>query len=100
MELSSARACCGAVQLSNIADLESDERDRKGKILKILAGNGKPENMVRDAEHVFEADKYSSYFVTTDERLLKKKEELKDVVSLHILKPNELLEIIDSCRDS
>ncbi len=80
--------------------LTSDELNRKAMILRILAGNGKPENMVKDAEHVFEADKYSSYFVTTDERILKKKEELQDVVSVHILKPSELLEIINSYKNS
>ncbi|MBI4634379.1 MAG: hypothetical protein HY742_10865 [Deltaproteobacteria bacterium] len=80
--------------------LTADEVNCKGKIFRILAGNGKPENMVKDAEHIFEADKYSSYFVTTDERILKKKEELKVVVSLHILKPSELLEILDSYKNS
>ena len=77
-----------------------DEQNRKVKILRILAGNGKPEKMVKDAEHVFEADKYGSYFVTTDERILKKEKELKGVVSVHILKPSELLEIIDSDKTS
>lgn len=76
--------------------LTPDEQNRKAKILRILAGKGKPEKMIKDAEHVFEADKYSSYFVTTDERILKKREELKDVVSLNILKPSGLLEILKS----
>jgi uncharacterized protein with PIN domain len=80
--------------------LTSDEQSGKAKILRILAGNGKPEKMAKDAEHVFEADKYGSYFVTTDERILKKREELKDIVSVHILKPSELLEIINSYKVS
>lgn len=80
--------------------LTPDEQNRKTKILKILAGKGKPEKIIKDSEHVFEADKYGSYFVTTDDRILKKREELKDVVSVHILKPNELLEILKSYETS
>ena len=56
--------------------LTPDEQTRKTKILMILAANGKPENMIKDSEHIFEADKYGSYFVTADERILKKREEL------------------------
>lgn len=80
--------------------LTSNEQSGKAKILRILAGNGKPEKMAKDAEHVFEADKYGAYFVTTDERILKKREELKDIVSVHILKPSELLAIINSYKVS
>ncbi len=80
--------------------LTQNERNRKTTILRILAGNGKPEKMVKDSEHVFEADKYGSYFVTTDERILKKKEELEDIVSAFILKPSELLEIIKSYENT
>jgi len=76
--------------------LNEDERRRKSEILRILTGRGKPEKMTKDADHVFEADKYGSYFVTTDKRILKKKKELQDIVSVNILKPSELLEIIAS----
>ena len=51
--------------------LTPTERTRLSRIQAILAGNGKPVNVADDARHLFEAQKYGSYFVTTDERLLK-----------------------------
>ena len=53
--------------------LTSEEMKAKDNILRILAGNGKPEKMLQDAQHIFEAQKYGAYFVTTDERILKKR---------------------------
>ena len=65
----------------------------KAKILGVLAGDGKPENMRQDAEHVYEASKYGSYFVTTDARILKREKELFDLCTVRILKPSEMLKI-------
>jgi hypothetical protein len=73
--------------------LTDNEQKIKDKILGILAGNGKPENMRQDAEHVYEASKYGSYFVTTDERILKREKELFDLCTVKILKPSEMLKI-------
>ena len=74
--------------------LVDSERKLKGQILRILAGNGKPENVSQDAQHVFEAQKYGSYFVTTDDRILKKKGDLCAICDIHIVKPSELVEIL------
>lgn len=75
--------------------LTPDEIYRKSRILEILTGNGNPSKMRQDSEHVFEASKYGSYFVTTDNRILKKKEELKSIgVVCSILLPNELLKLV------
>ena len=52
--------------------LNQEERERLQNIHSILTGNGKPENHKSDAEHIFEAGKYVGYFITTDERILKK----------------------------
>jgi hypothetical protein len=73
--------------------LTDNEQKIKAKILGILAGNGKPENMRQDAEHVYETSKYGSYFVTTDERILKREKELFDLCTVTILKPSEMLKI-------
>ena len=68
----------------------------KQAIWDILTGNGKPENMKADAEHVFEAHKYASYFITTDDRILKKREELEKMgMSCWILSPSELVTIVN-----
>jgi hypothetical protein len=57
------------------------------QIQTILTGNGKPEKMAQDALHIFEAQKYGSYFITTDDRILKKTDQLLREVSVAILKP-------------
>jgi hypothetical protein len=71
-----------------------EEMRRKEAILKILAGNGNPDSMRSDAEHVFEASKYGPYFVTTDARILKKRAELQQLCGVIILRPAEIMEII------
>jgi hypothetical protein len=65
----------------------------KDAILRLLAGDGKPANMRQDAEHVYEASKYGSYFVTTDNRILRREQALFDLCSVRVLKPSEMLNI-------
>lgn len=80
---------------TNQTGLTPNEIQEKAKILSILAGNGKPEKMVADANHVFEASKYGGgYFVTTDRRILNKRVQLKKVCSAIIVKPSEFLKIL------
>ncbi len=50
--------------------------------------------MRSDCRHIFEAQKYGRYFVTTDIRLLKKSPEIKSNFNLHIVKPSEFLAIL------
>jgi hypothetical protein len=61
------------------------------EIETILAGNGKVENIAQDALHVFEAQKYGSYFITTDDRILKRADALRRRVGVSVLKPSEFL---------
>lgn len=79
--------------------LVESEQKLKAEILKILAGNGKPENVTQDAHHVFEAAKYGSYFVTTDQRILQKRSELCSTCDIDIVKPSELLAILQTYED-
>jgi hypothetical protein len=74
--------------------LTDSERSLMAQILKTLAGNGKPENVSQDAKHIFEAAKYGSYFVTTDQRILQKRSELCPLCDVEIVKPSELLDIL------
>lgn len=68
----------------------------KQAIWDVLTGNGKPEKMKADAEHVFEASKYGSYFITTDRRILDKRDDLSKIgVSCWIILPSELLGIVN-----
>jgi len=75
--------------------LTHSEIKQKAVINSILAGNGMPEKFAADATHVFEAGKYCGYFITTDERILKKKAQLEKVCAAVIVKPSQLLEILD-----
>jgi hypothetical protein len=70
------------------------ERSRLKKIHTILTGNGKPENFEEDACHVFEAQKYGSYFVTTDDRILRRADEIKVACGVEIWRPSEFLRLV------
>jgi len=76
--------------------LTAKEIQTKSAIHQILTGNGKPEKMAQDAEHVFESQKYGGLFVTTDSRILSKRNELQKVSNAHILKPSELLAAVQN----
>lgn len=80
--------------------LTEGEQKIKRAILQILAGNGSPDKMRQDADHVFEASKYGSYFVTTDNRILSKARELYGLCSVTVLKPSSMLEIYKQHEDT
>lgn len=71
------------------------ELSRFKEIHTILTGNGRPEKYLQDAEHVFEASKYGSYFITTDRRILDKSGKISEIVPLKILLPSEFLRIVE-----
>ena len=66
----------------------------KQRILEIITGTGRPVNMRHDAEHIYEAQKYGSYFVTTDSRLLNKARKLDGFCGVNVLLPSQFLEIV------
>ena len=68
-----------------------EEQNEKLKIYTILTGNSKKEKMKMDAENVFQASKYCAFLVTTDKRIIKKRNELQKVSSVLIVKPSELI---------
>lgn len=83
-------------QISTIeTNLVQQEKLKKQEIWGVLTGNGKPEKMKQDAEHVFEAHKYGGYFVTTDERILKLRDKLHSISNAHIVKPSELVSLLE-----
>lgn len=81
-------------------NLTQQEQRIKENILDILTGNGNRDRMRQDATHVFESHKYRGYFVTADERILRKREELSTVCNAMIVKPSEMLSIIKKFRNS
>jgi len=52
--------------------LNSDEQRRKRIIESELQGNARPGKHAADADHLFEAAKYGGYFITHDDRILKR----------------------------
>lgn len=70
-----------------------EQEARKARIHKILTGNGNPEKYAADAAHVFEAGNYVGFFITTDERILGKRDELRQVSPATILRPTEWLNV-------
>jgi hypothetical protein len=73
--------------------LTPDEVRCKSAVHAILTGNGNPEKYKDDAAHVFEAGKYVGYFVTTDQRILNKRDELRHVCAATIFTPTEWLRV-------
>lgn len=73
--------------------LTPNEVKQKKAIHVILTGNGKPEKYEADAAHVFEAGKYFGYFITTDQRILTKRQELGRVCAAIIFTPCEWLRV-------
>jgi len=65
------------------------------KIRNILKGDGKVKNVHEDSIHIFEAQKYGSYFITTDKRILNKRFELCKLCSITILLPTEFIDLVN-----
>ena len=78
--------------------LTPGEIARKNAIHNILTGNGKPEKYAADADHVFEASKYIGYFITTDQRILDKRKELRKVCAATIFTPSEWLKVFHAAN--
>jgi len=80
--------------------LTTQEELIKNEIWGILTGNGNPEKMKPDSEHVFEAHKYGGYFVTNDQRIINKREDLNNICNAIIVTPCELIGIINEHKGS
>ncbi len=77
--------------------LNSDEQRRHRIIEQELQGNAQPGKHAADADHLFEASKYGGYFITHDQRILKKAGALGEVLppSLSVVTLAEFLAIYD-----
>ena len=78
--------------------LTDDERRRLHLIEATLQGNARSGRHAADARHLFEAAKYCGYFITHDQRILKRAGNLRTVLppSLSVVTLRRFLEIYDS----
>lgn len=69
------------------------EVSKLGEIRKVLRGNATSGKHDADAEHLFEASKYGAYFITEDQRILRKRAELRPIIgpALQIVTLDEFL---------
>ena len=89
------KRAAGALNFSMEVQLTAPEHALLNDITSIVAGNGKPANIAQDARHIFEAQKYGTYFITTDERLLSRANALRTRCSVEVLRPTEFREIVE-----
>ena len=61
-------------------ELNSDEQRRKRTIAAELQGNAKRGKHQADSDHLFEAAKYGGFFITEDDRILKRAGRLHEVL--------------------
>ena len=76
-------------------ELTQQEETLLERVEKLVVGNGSLEKMRSDCRHIFEAQKYGRYFVTTDNRLLKKSSQIKSNFNLYVVEPSDFLETLE-----
>ena len=74
--------------------LTPQERAMRDRLRVLITGNGKAQKYEADSEHIFEAQKYGSYFVTTDRRLLDKAPEVCALCGVVVLSPSAFLHLV------
>jgi len=77
--------------------LNPQEQEFRQRLIAALQGNALPGKHAADAYHLAEAGKYGGYFITHDERILKKSGDLQNLLppSLQIVTLERFLEIVD-----
>lgn len=86
-----------ALVFTERVSLTPEETCRHRKVRNLVSGNAKPGKHDRDAYHVVESAKYGGYFITRDERLIKKRAEIAKFLgqTFAIVTPTEFLEVYD-----
>ena len=78
-------------------ELNATELDFRQRLTKALRGNATSDRHNADANHLAEASKYCSYFITHDCRILKKSGDLQNLLppSLQVVTLESFLKIFD-----
>jgi len=69
------------------------EERKKEQVYAIIIGNGKPDKYEADASHVFEVGRRSGYFITADNRILDKRDDLRKACGVIVRSATEWLVI-------
>jgi hypothetical protein len=77
--------------------LTEQEQKNRRLIAAALQGNAKQGKHAADAQHLADAAKYCGYFITHDERVLKRSMALRDLLppSLNVVTLDEFMDIFD-----
>ncbi|MCL6484017.1 MAG: hypothetical protein I4O49_07505 [Janthinobacterium lividum] len=73
----------------------TDEERKKVLVEAILKGLSKSDKHLPDAKHVLEAGMHHGYFITTDDRINNRKDELKEACGVRVVRPAEWLVLWD-----
>ena len=92
------RTTAAPMMFSYAVGLNSEEQRRRRLIERELQGNAASGKHTADADHLFEAAKYCTYFITQDRRILTRSGRMRDLFppSLTVLTLAECLEIFDA----
>jgi hypothetical protein len=74
---------------TRLVELTDAEEAQLEEVKSILVGDARPGKHEADANHVFHAGKWRGYFVTTDERILNRRDALARASRSTILRPSE-----------
>ena len=85
-----SRQTCHTIEMP----LNDQEQETLRAIELIITGDGNLEKRRVDCRHVFEAQKYGAYFVTTDKDILKHCDTIKKRFTVPIVMPSQFLEIV------
>ncbi len=81
---------------TNETSLNPEQFQRRDELRALLRGNAKTERHQADADHIFDLAEYGGgYFITTDNRILSKKEALFDKYFVTPITPCEYEKIVE-----
>jgi hypothetical protein len=76
--------------------LNAEERADMAAFTAALMGKKKPENIVPDLKHAWEARKYGRFLISVDHDLLSRAEAIRGWNGLHVLRPAEARALHDA----
>jgi predicted nucleic acid-binding protein len=95
------KAAAGRYIYTIPVNLTAGEVEDRRRFIEAARGNAEPKNIDPDLMHVWEAEKYGGgYFVTLDNRLLKRSSVIARTKQIEIVTPAELLDRVVEAKAS